>query len=100
MFQENFKRRCVFRRCLIVFHTDESLGMSSDRLAHHQNSMGLVFHTATFNKDMLETAVSALQQDTSWTKRCIDLKRPKGAKKIGKVVTHDVPAEHWYGNVY
>ena len=58
--------------CLIVFHTAESLAMSSDRLAHHQNSMGLVFHTATFNKEMLETAVNALHQDTSWSKRCLD----------------------------
>ena len=69
--------------------------MSSDRLAHHQNSMGLVFHTATFNKDMLETAVNALQQDKSWTKRCEELRRPKEAKKIGKIVTHDVPSDHW-----
>jgi hypothetical protein len=81
--------------CLIVFHTEESLAMSSDRLAHHQNSMGLVFHTATFNKDMLETAVNALQQDKSWTKRCAELRRPKEAKKIGKIVTHDVPSDHW-----
>ena len=39
--------------------------MSSDRLAHHQNSMGLVFHTATFNKEMLDTAIDALKQDQS-----------------------------------
>jgi hypothetical protein len=85
--------------CLIVFHTEESLAMSSDRLAHHQNSMGLVFHTATFNKDMLETAVNALHQDKSWSSRCLALKRPKGAKKIGTIVTHDVPADHWASKV-
>ena len=43
---------------LVVFHTAASIAMSSERLVHHQNAMGLVFHTATFeDKGALDTAV-------------------------------------------
>ena len=35
--------------CMLIFHTQASLEMSEARLAWYQRSMGMVFHTATFD---------------------------------------------------
>jgi hypothetical protein len=73
--------------CFLVFHTWETLEMSEARLAHYQKSMGLVFHTATFqNDDKLDQAVKDLKADESWAERVKSIKRPPGAETIGKLI--------------
>eukprot|EP01047_Picozoa_sp_COSAG01_P110245 COSAG01_NODE_39079_length_481_cov_1.031414_1_plen_123_part_10 len=64
--------------------------MSAERMVHHQNAMGLVFHTATFSdKAALDAAIESLRMDTSWARRCQSLTRPPEVDTIPKLVTHD-----------
>jgi hypothetical protein len=59
-------------------------------MVHHQNAMGLVFHTATFSdKAALDDAIQSLRMDTSWTRRCASLARPAEVDTIPKLVKHD-----------
>ena len=51
--------------CFIVFHTLESVEYSEARLSYHQQAMGIVFHTATFDEEKTAEAVQRLRQDTS-----------------------------------
>eukprot|EP01050_Picozoa_sp_SAG11_P015037 SAG11_NODE_1912_length_4078_cov_2.769289_2_plen_271_part_00 len=107
--------------CFLVFHTQESLEMSEARLAHYQvswivmfittayflsfmhfitirlsmqRSMGMVFHTATFqDQDLLAKAVIALKADTTWAARVEGMTIPKGVTGLGKLIQADLPAE-------
>eukprot|EP01051_Picozoa_sp_SAG22_P007968 SAG22_NODE_582_length_8879_cov_2.731663_6_plen_987_part_00 len=72
--------------CFVVFHTVDSLELSEARLGHYQRSIGMVFHTATFQEKDLEKAVEDLNKDQDWAVRVKSLHIPKGAETVGKQI--------------
>ena len=76
--------------CFLVFHTRASLELSEARLQEYQRSIGMVFHTATFqDSTKLDKAVEDLKADEKWAARVRGLPIPPAAETIGKLILSD-----------
>jgi hypothetical protein len=72
--------------CFVVFHTTESIEYSEARLAFHQQCMGIVFHTATFDEGKTADAIQRLRNDTSWVAKVALMAIPPNVDTVGQVV--------------
>ena len=72
--------------CFIVFHTSESLEYSEARLAYHQQAMGIVFHTATFDEGKTAEAIQQLRNDSSWVAKIKQMTIPVDVATVGQLL--------------
>lgn len=72
--------------CFIVFHTRESVEYSEARLQFHQQSMGIVFHTATFDEDKTAETIQRLRNDSSWVAKVKQMAIPPGVATVGQLL--------------
>lgn len=74
----------------VVFHTEESLEMSEERMVRYQEAMGIVFHTATLtgSDEAAESARKLMQEDPAWQIRVkgLSANKPKSVESIGRII--------------